>query len=411
MKQNLIDKYALMLVKKGLNLQPGQTLVLQSSPDGSALAQAVTKAAFEAGAKDVIVHYEDPYITRLRAQYCDLETLRKVEDWQKESLDLYLRNDGVQLGLMATMPKLMEGISDERASIVNEAKNELRNVIRAYIHKGQIQWTGTALPNIEWAREVYPHLSDEEALEKLEEAVLKMVRVGEDNDPLADWDKHIAHLQTRSKKLNEYHFKSLHITSELGTDISMDLPEGHLWTSAGELNEKNGVMYVANVPTEEIFTDPHKYTVHGKAVASRPLSINGKLVEEFGIIFENGKAVDCFAKKNVEALKDVLFKDEHSCYLGEVALVSKQSPITQMNTVFYNGLVDENAASHLAFGASFPTCIKGGSKMSVEELDAHGVNSAKNHNDFMIGTPEFKVVGTTYDGEEIVVMEHGDFVF
>ena len=168
--------------------------------------------------------------------------------------------------------------------------------------------------------------------------------------------------------------------------------------------------YVANMPTEEIFTDPDYRTVNGIAYASFPLMMSGKLVTDFSITFKDGKAVDCYASNNEELLRDALFKNEHSRCLGEVALVSKYSPIKQMDTVFFNGLIDENAASHLAFGTSFPSNIKGGSEMSTEELLAHGVNVATNHNDFMIGTLETKIVGTTYDGKEVVIMEHGDFV-
>ena len=191
----------------------------------------------------------------------------------------------------------------------------------------------------------------------------------------------------------------------------MDLVEGHIWCSAGEMGAQNvNAPYVANMPTEEVFTDPDFRSVNGIAYASFPLFMSGKLVTDFWIRFENGKAVDCSASNNVDFLREALFRDETTRQLGEVALVSKKSPIRQMGRIFYNGLIDENAACHLAFGASFPDCVKGGTEMTREDLIARGVNFSVSHNDFMIGTDDIRIVGITYDGQQVTVMEHGDFV-
>ena len=406
------EKLARVLVRTGVNLQPGETLVLQTDTDAIELSREVTKEAFACGAKDVEVFISDAEIEHTKALNCTPETLREMPEWKKEGIDSILRTGmGVQMGVRASHPSINQDVPTENLRAQAYASNELRNVVRNYIHQGCLKWTGTVYPSVEWAKKVFPECDDQTAFEKLEEAICKMMRVDENSDPVENWKKHCEELAIRSKKLNDFNFKSLHITSELGTDISFDLVEGHIWCSAGEMGAQNvNAPYVANMPTEEVFTDPDFRTVNGIAYASFPLFINGKLVTDFSITFKDGKAVDCSASSNVESLRDALFRDENTRQLGEVALVSKKSPIRQMGRIFYNGLIDENAACHLAFGTSFPDCVKNGTKYTQEELYAMGVNFAVSHNDFMIGSDDIKVVGITHDGKEVVVMEHGDFV-
>ncbi len=405
------QKYARVLLEIGVNIQPGQILLLQTTTEALDLARELAKQAFAMGAKDVIVHIEDPEIEHLRALNCDVETLRDVPQWRKESLDYYLRQDCVQMSLMASTPTLNSDVPSEKLLAKGYSSNEVRNVVRKYIHAGTQKWTGTVHAGMNWAKALYPQLSDEDAYIKLDDALCAMMRVDDETDPVENWKNHCAEMAKISKKLNDYNFKSLHITSELGTDLTMDLVKDHIWTSAADMgSSKVKEPYVANMPTEEIFTDPDYRTVNGIVYASMPLMMNGKPVTDFSITFKDGYAVDCAASQNVELLKDALFKNEHTRLLGEVALVSKRSPIKQMGQIFLNGLIDENAACHLAFGQSFPANIKGGSEMTTEELLARGVNVATSHNDFMFGTDELKVVGTTYDGTEVVIMEQGDFV-
>lgn len=410
MENKYLENYARVLVEVGVNLQPGQKLVLQCTPDSLELARCVSKIAFEKGAKDVAVFIDDPYIKRLRGLNCDEETLREVPDYRKEELDFYLRQDCVQMSLMGTYPNNMDGVKTENSIAIAYADNEVRNVVRKYIHAGTLQWTGTAVPNMDWAKKVYPELDDESALKHLEADLCKMMHADEE-DPIKGWKDHCAEMARVSKILNENNFEKLIIKSELGTNLEMNLVEGHIWTSAAEMGSNlTKVPYVANMPTEEIFTDPHRMMVNGIAYASRPLIISGKLVKDFWIRFENGLAVDCGASENKEVLENALMKDEFTRRLGEVALVSKKSPITQMNRIYYNGLIDENAASHLAFGQSFSSNIKNGTNMSKEELLAAGVNDASCHHDFMVGTPEFDVVGIKHDGTKVQIMKEGDFV-
>ena len=412
MKREYIEKTAQVLVKVGINIQPGQTLVLQADPEHLELAREVTKVAFENGAKDVVVIFNDSEIDHLRAKYASAETLRNVPDYKKEQIDYDLRDgNGVQMGLMGSHPDLMSDVEQENSVALALASNDVRNVIRQYIYKGTLQWTGTAIANKDWAKKVYPELDEDAALEKLEDDIAVMMRVDQD-DPVQAWRDHCDKLALWSNKLNDYNFKSVHITTGLGTDISMDLVKDHTWTSAGTMGEERvRAPYVANMPTEEVFSVPNRFTTNGIAYASRPLTISGKMVRDFWIRFENGLAVDCGASEGADVLRKQLFTDENTRRLGEVALVSKQSAITKLNRVYFNGLIDENAASHLAFGSSFPSNIKGSAGMTQEELMAIGVNYAVSHNDFMIGTLDMHVVGTTYDGEEVVIMDEGDFVF
>ena len=404
-------KMARVLLEVGVNLQKGQILVLQACTDALDLVREITKQAFEMGAKDVIVHFDDAEINHLRALYCDEETLKEVPEWKKESLDYYLRQDAVQMGVNSSYPTLNEDVPSEKLLAQGYSSNEVRNVVRKHIHAGTLKWTGTVHPSMNWAKKLYPELSDEDAYLKLDESICAMMRVDDMTDPVENWNQHCLEMSKISQKLNDAYLKSLHITTELGTDLTMDLVEGHIWTSAADMgSSKLSEPYVANMPTEEIFTDPDYRTVNGIAYASFPLMMSGKLVTDFSITFKDGKAVDCSASNHVECLRDALFKNEQTRCLGEVALVSKNSPIRKMNRIFYNGLIDENAACHLAFGTSFPSNIKGGTEMSAEELLSHGVNVASSHHDFMIGTPETKIVGTSIEGQEILIMEHGDFV-
>lgn len=410
MENKLLENYARALVEVGVNIQPGQKLVLQCTPDSLELAHKVSEIAFEKGAKDVAVFIDDPYIKRLRGLYCDEETLKEVPDYRKEELDFYLRGDTVQMSLMGTYPTNMDGVKMENSIAIAYADNEVRNVIRKYIHAGTLQWTGTAAPNMQWAKKVYPELSDEEALKHLEEDLCKMMHADAE-DPVKAWNEHCAEMARVSKALNENNFKKLYIKSELGTNIEMELVENHIWTSAAEMGSSlTRVPYVANMPTEEIFTDPHRLGVNGIAYASRPLIISGKLVKDFWIRFKDGLAIECGASENKEALEDALMKDDFTRRLGEVALVSKNSPITKMNRIYYNGLIDENAASHLAFGQSFSSNIKNGTSMSKQQLLEAGVNDASCHHDFMVGTPMFDVVGERHDGTKVQIMKEGDFV-
>ena len=238
----------------------------------------------------------------------------------------------------------------------------------------------------------------------------EVVRIKEDNDPIAEWKEHEAKLQERANKLNAYRFKELHFTSELGTDVYVGLVKGHIWVGGGCSTPK-GVFFEPNLPTEEIFCMPEKTKVNGVVYASKPLNYGGKLIENFHFTFKDGKVVEYHAEKEEEALKQLLEMDEGSSYLGEVALVPYDSPISKSNLLFYETLYDENAACHLALGRPYPENIQDGCTMSEEELIAHGANHSNEHEEFMFGTREMNIDGIQEDGTVIPIFRKGNFVF
>ena len=253
-------------------------------------------------------------------------------------------------------------------------------------------------------------MSDEEAFEKLGDAIFAVTRVSEDNDPIAEWEAHDKELMEHARKLNEYNFKELHFTSASGTDLRVGLVKDHIW-AGGCGKTPEGIYFDPNMPTEEVFCMPLKTGTNGKVVASKPLSYNGKVIEDFWFRFENGKVVDFDAKKEKEALKQLLEFDEGSAYLGEVALVPYDSPVSRSGILFFDTLYDENAACHLALGRPYPENIKGGEQMSKEELLAHGANDSLQHEDFMFGTADMDIDGIKEDGSVIPIFRKGNFVF
>ena len=278
-----------------------------------------------------------------------------------------------------------------------------------YLMNNEGQWCVIGLPGVKWAKAVYPDLPEDEAFEKLLEAILKVSHVTRDNDPVKAWEEHDAVLIGHAKKMTDYNFEKLHFTSELGTDLYVGLVKDHIWVGGGDYTPE-GVYFDPNIPTEEVFTMPEKTGVNGIVYASKPLSYNGKVIDGFWFRFKDGKIVEHGAKVEEETLTELLEFDEGSRYLGEVALVPYDSPISKMNLLFFNTLYDENAACHLAIGNPYPENLKGGNEMSPEELKAHGANSSRQHEDFMFGTKEMSVDGITYGGEVIPVFRKGNFV-
>lgn len=406
------EKYARALVEVGVNILPGEKLLLQADTNAADLSREIVKAAFAKGARDVEVMWSDPETEHTRVMNASPEVLREAPQWKQDGLDsVFSDGKGVLISVHGTYPTLNLDVPDENRRANALSGNDLRNVIRKYIHKAVLKWTGTVYPTVDWAKKVFPEYDEETAYTMLEDALCMMMRIDRDSDPVENWHRHLAELSERSRKLNEYNFKTLHIASELGTDLTMDLVEGHIWVSAGEMGAGNvSSPYVANMPSEEVFTDPDFHSVNGIVYASFPINMSGKLVKGLWMRFENGKAVDCGADEGADALREALFRDETTRQLGEIALVSKQSPIKKTGRIFYNGLIDENAACHIAFGTSFPDCVRGGTEMTREQLIELGVNHSVSHNDIMIGTDDLMIAGITHHGREIPVMEHGDFV-
>lgn len=405
------EKYAQAVLKIGVNLQPGEILYTTMPTEYRDLAIILTRQAFEMGAKDVVIKWHDPVVEHYRLKYADPETLSAVHEFEKEEARYYAEQRACKLGPCVFYPDLNTDVDMEKMEALMAGRRVIRSIEHEYMDRGEIKWSSFVVGNPAWAAKIYPDLPEKERNEKFFKQVAKIVCITEDTDPVENWKAHCADLSRHSRWLNEQNFDRLHITTGLGTDVEVGLVKGHIWCSAAEMGDsKTQEPYCANMPTEEIFTAPDKWRINGKVVASRPLFLNGRMVENFWVEFRDGKAVDFDAAANKEALASALDISPNSRYLGEIALVPNSSPISQMDQCFYFVPLDENAAGHMALGTSFPSCVKGGTSMTKEELDKLGVNNAPNHYDFMYGTADMKVVGIKADGARVTVMEQGEFV-
>lgn len=400
-----LKEYAELLVRIGLNVQPDQHVNIFSPVDCAVLARACANACYDAGAREVTVMWNDDKISRmkyLRASDCVFD---EMPAWLKTFYDSALEHKCPHLAIVGDDPEALKGVDPFRIQRWRQASGK---AIEGY-YKAQtnndFQWLVAACPTEPWANMVFPNADD--SMDRLWEAVFAAVRVTGDGKAVERWAKHVKEQKVFVEKLNGYAFTALHYRNSLGTDLTVGLPENHFWTGASE-QAGTGVEFIANLPTEEIFTLPHKDKVNGRVYASKPLSLNGNLVDGFWLELKDGKIIDFHADVGEEYLRKSITLDEGSSYLGEVALVPYDSPISNTGLLFYETLFDENAACHFAFGEAYP-CIHGADKLSPDEQKALGINQSINHVDFMVGTADLEIIGITPDGREIKVFENGNF--
>lgn len=409
--ETLLQKYARLAIYSGVNLQKGQVLILNTTVEAVELTREVVKVAYEAGAKDVQVTYQDEMLTRYMYQYQSEETLTNIPDWFVEKRTQPLRDGACLLHIISEYPGNLKDCDPAKIAARQRASSLACKEASEYVQASKTQWSLLAYPNKEWAMAVFPECEDAKAAQELLlEQILACSRVDETSDPLVAWEELSIHFRKRVDALNAYAFKTLHFKNALGTDVMIGLPENHIWGGGSEISQ-TGIEFNANIPTEEIFTMPHKYQVQGKVVASKPLLYNGVLIEDFWFRFQDGKVVDYDAKIGKETLTQLIEFDKGSCYIGEVALVPYDSPISNSNILFLNTLFDENAACHLALGEAYTTCIKDGIHMSEAELEAHGVNVSYTHVDFMFGTADMEIVGIGQDDSKTPIFHKGNFTF
>ena len=409
MNEELLRKYARLAVRSGVNVQPGQLLIINAPVKDHQFVEYCVEEAYKAGADEVDVKWSDENITHMSYQYRTVESLSNVPDWSVERVKYEHERKCCYLSISSSTPGLNSDLDQNKMRTAMIASMKKMEPYRSYTSNNEGQWSIVALPNPGWAKRVFPDKSEEDALKALWDAILYTVRVSDDNDPVEAWKKHDEDMLAHCRKLTSYQFESLHFTSGLGTDLNVELVKNHVWVGGG-CKTPEGVFFNPNMPTEECFCMPHRDKVNGQVYASKPLSYSGKLIEDFWFEFRDGVVTDYGAAKQQEALKSLLDTDEGSRHLGEVALVPYDSPISLMDTLFYNTLFDENAACHLALGRCYPENLEGGTAMSKEELLAHGANSSMNHVDFMFGTADMKVVGRLADGSKVTVFENGSFV-
>ena len=408
--ENLLRKYARLAVAVGTNVQKGQMLVINTTTDCSAFVRLCVEEAYAIGAKMVTVRWSDDPISHTTYVNADVETLEEIPAWQVAQLNYIMDKGAAMLSVHAPTPGLLGDVDPIKVQRANIALRTAIKDYQAYMMGDQTQWSVVSIPTTAWAVKVFPELEPAVAVDRLWDAILKAVRVEENNDPVAEWKKHNQMLANHNRILNEYNFKKLHFVSSTGTDLMLELVENHVWAGGSGYSVK-GIEFNPNMPTEESFCMPYKFGVNGKVVATKPLNYQGRLIDGFWLQFKDGKVVDFDAAKEKETLKGLLEFDEGSSYLGEVALISHDSPISNSKILFLNTLFDENASCHLALGRAYPMNVKNGTEMTQEELTAIGSNNSMEHEDFMFGSADMKITGITREGLEIELFNNGNFVF
>ena len=405
MNQETLKKYAHTLLKYGVNLQQDQTLVISVDVENKDFAVIVTEEAYELGAKEVVLNWRCSPIARQRLLHAKESVLEKPANWIPEFYKQYIDDKAAFLSLISANPKALEGIPTERISLQSCNLNKALSFYHTAIMNSSVTWCVASVPTVLWANLLGYEGTDEEKIDQLWATLLKLCRI-EGVEPKDTYRHHMAKLRRRCEALNKLDLKSLRYTCENGTDLLLELPEGHIWLG-GEESSKDGTIFNANIPTEEVFSAPQYNGVNGVVHSTKPLIYHGNTISDFSFTFKEGKIVEYTAKEGYEVLKELVETDEGSHYLGEVALVDHFSPISQSNQIFYETLFDENASCHLAIGASYPTCLKNSDDLSEEELKERGLNHSLTHVDFMIGHERMNIKGYTRDGQAVDIMIDG----
>jgi len=399
-----LDRLAEVSVRTGLNLQPGQDLILTAPVSALPLVRRIAEHAYKAGAGLVTPILSDDQVTLARYQHGQDAGFDHAAGWLFDGMAAAYDTGAARMAVSGGDPMLLSGQDPEKVARANKAMAMAYTPARERITRFETNWTIVAWPDLAWARLVSPELSDNDAQRVLAEAIFAASRVNDDN-AVANWAAHNAELGRRAAWLDGQNFAALHYTGP-GTDLTIGLAEGHAWI-AGATRAQNGITCNPNIPTEEVFTTPHKLKVDGVVAATKPLSHQGTLIEDIAVKFEGGAITKATARTGEAVLNKVLDTDEGARRLGEVALVPHASPISQSGMLFYNTLFDENAASHIALGQCYATCFHGGDKMDADEIARRGGNSSAIHIDWMIGSDQIDIDGISQDGTRVAVMRKG----
>ena len=406
MEQKL-QEYARLLVRVGLNVQKGQKLVISSPVECAFFARMCAEEAYAIGCKEVVMNWHDDAMARMKYLHAEEEVFDSVPLWRRHFFNDYALEGTAYLAISASDPENFKGVDTKRIIRAQQASGKALKDFDRLQMCGGFPWCIASIPIPSWAKTVFPEASETEAMEQLWDAIFKAVRIDGDGTAVEKWQAHLDTLHQRLEKRNTLNFKTLRYTNSLGTDLTVELPEDHVWEAGNDVT-LSGQEYIANIPTEEIFTAPLKTGVNGKVYSAMPLVHDGAIIDKFYFVVKDGKIVEAHAEQGEETLKGAISVDEGASYFGEMALVPYDSPISNQKILFYNTLFDENAACHIAFGEAYP-CLKGGHQMSKDELKQRGLNDSITHVDFMIGTPDLSIVGTTHDGEEVPVFVNGNF--
>lgn len=407
MKKTVLREYAKLIAQKGANVQKGQEVVINAELDCPEFVRYTVEECYKAGASKVTVQFTYQPLTKVNVKYQKEKTLGKVEKWEEERLSHRLETLPATIYLVSEDPDGLKGMNQKKYSAAIQSRMK---VIKPYRDKmdNHYQWCIAAVPGEKWAKKIFPGVRTAKAVEMLWEAILSCSRAM--SDPIKNWDEHNKELREHYTKLNNMHLKTLHYKASNGTDLTVGLRElGEF--AGGEETTLEGIKFNPNIPSEECFVSPKKGEAEGIVYSTKPLSYNGELIDEFWIKFEKGKAVECGAKQNESLLKELINMDEGAAYLGECALVGFDSPINQSGLLFYNTLFDENACCHLALGKGFPETTKDFEKYSLSELHEMGVNDSIIHEDFMIGTADLEIIGTSFDSKVYEIFKNGKWAF
>ena len=394
-------KYAYTLARLGLNVQKGQPVVVEAAIEGADFTPIFAEECYNLGASNVIVHYHDEPNMKIAAKYRSDEEMRKLENWEIERYQKYFDEGACIARLEGVNPLLMEDVPESQANAIFAHTDTMRNVFRKAVREKGIQWVIAMIPTQQWAEYIMKDVPKENALEELWKLLLKICYIDEDNDVVETYAENSKKKMERGNKIDEYNFTKFHYTASNGTDLTIQLTPYTKFGNGKRKPDPNRIVYHANIPSEELCSTPEKFGTEGVVFASKPLVLGGKKIENFGFRFEKGKVVEVIANEGKEMLEALVAMDENAGYLGEVALVEYHSPISMSNIVYYCTLIDENASCHLALGR--------GLGRPLPEDDPWTFNDSVIHIDFMMGTSDMRIVGTTPDGKEVTVFENGDF--
>ena len=408
MKKSILRKYAKLTAKVGANVQKGQDVVIYAGVDQELFVSYIVEECYRLGARKVMVEWYSDRITKTSYQKESVKTLSEVTPWVIEKQKYYCKDLPAMIHVDSDDPDGLKGVNQKKMSEVMKNRYPILKPFRDE-RDNKYQWTIVGAASKPWAKKVFPDLPANRAVEKLWEAILYTSRATD--DPIKAWEEHNADLEKRTKFLNSLNLDYLHYQSSNGTDFKVWLSSNILWEAGGETTLGSKIFFNPNIPTEECFTTPIKGKAEGKVVASKPLSYQGQLIENFSIIFKEGKAVEVHAEKNESLLKEMIAMDEGAAYLGECALVPYDSPINNLGILFYNTLYDENCCCHLALGMGFTNLVKDYQNYTNDQLHEMGVNDSAIHVDFMIGSKDLNITGYTKDGKAVQIFKNGNWAF
>lgn len=401
-----LKKYAELIVKVGVNVQKGQPVVLYISITQQELAHLIVEEAYGAGASEVMIEWKDTFSEREFLKHASEERLENVPEYIVKKGNYIAGKKAARISVMSADPGAYSGIDQKRIAKNQAAMGKALRQVRKATQNNDLSWTVVSAADQAWAEKVFPEKKGQAAIDALWEEIFKTTRIDK-ADPVKAWHEHDQKLHEKSDWLNEQQFSALHYVSTV-TDITIGLPENHVWEGAGSFTPE-GTEFMANMPTEEVFTAPDCRRIDGYVTSTKPLSYAGNILEDMKFTFKDGKVVEAMAKKGQEVLEHLLETDAGAKSLGEVSLVPDPSPISQSGIIFFNTLFDENASDHLALGASYPFNVAGGTKMSDEELLDHGMNVSQTHVDFMVGSADMDIDGIKKDGTIVPVFRNGDW--